>query len=136
MMGPAMKVYCVAQEYWFIRRNHCSCGGTFDTVTQFLGSGAEGPVDVIETCCKSCGAERTFIFDISEFYTAFHDSMRLAKLASKLKDEHLREKLSKCIGTPMEVTLRFIAALAEAKDGLAIEYLEDVIRFAKQQVTQ
>jgi len=76
MSGGAIKVWCVDQEYWYIRRLRCECGGTFERTKQTLLRGPDGDADLLETMCKKCGSQRDILFDISEFMGSDHSAKK------------------------------------------------------------
>ncbi len=58
----------VAQEYAYIRRQRCPCGGRWRPVSQSLLEKGEDHFDLIKTRCENCGLEAEFLFDISSFF--------------------------------------------------------------------
>ncbi len=133
MPDQVIKAHSIHQEYWYIARTRCSCGGAFESIMQCLGHGPSGPADVHEIRCKSCGAQRSITFDISEFFGSAHSNlMALSEFAGGLSDERLRDKLRRMIGPPMETTLRFVLEMAETGDRPGLEYLEETIRSVRE----
>ena len=133
MPDQVIKAHSIHQEYWYIARTRCTCGETLQSIMQRVGYSPSGPADVHEVRCKSCGAQRSITFDISEFFGRAHeDLMALSEFAATLNDERLRETLQKMIGPPMETTLRFVLEMAEAGDRAGLEYLEEIIRGVRE----
>jgi tetratricopeptide (TPR) repeat protein len=58
-------------EYVYVANQRCDCGGVFATVRQELCGSPSSPVDRIVGCCETCGAERTFDFDVHSFFGQF-----------------------------------------------------------------
>lgn len=132
MAEEIIKAHCVAQEYWFIRRNKCSCGGTFKTLMQGVGPYLDTTVDTISTACESCGHRRSFIFENSTFYGRTYETMMLRRALSNIQHEELRNKILKMAGPPMENTISYIMELGEAGDILALDYLQEAIEYARK----
>lgn len=64
----AIPVHSVAEEYIYLRKQRCSCGGTLRVVTQMLYERAGQHFDVLHVRCPRCGARMAYTFDISSFY--------------------------------------------------------------------
>jgi hypothetical protein len=60
----------VVNEYSTMDRARCECGATgFRLVRQMLITGPAGShYDLLEAVCKTCGAPRTFWFDVSGLF--------------------------------------------------------------------
>lgn len=58
----------VGEEYAYIRRVRCACGGSFKVEMQGLGEENGRPCDTLSAKCTSCGKARSFKFDISRFF--------------------------------------------------------------------
>ena len=127
-----IKVYCVQQEYWFIRRQRCTCGCTLVRVEQSLTTDAPWATDTIVTRCHRCQTPKIFVFDISPWYP--RDAVALANKRRALKKVLTRSEMRAALAPPMECTLTFIARLVDAKDQLAIGFLGDVIADARSRV--
>jgi hypothetical protein len=133
MSEEIIKAHCVAQEYWYIRRNKCSCGGAFKTLMQGVGPYLDTTVDTISTACDACGHRRSFIFENSTFYGRTYETMMLRRALSSLQNEELRNKiLTKMAVPPMESTIGYIMELGEACDMLALDYLQEAIEYARK----
>jgi hypothetical protein len=66
--STAIRVASVNEEYLYLRRNHCICGGVFRPIQQSLVRINESEnYDVITVECSLCGKESVFIFDVSSF---------------------------------------------------------------------
>jgi hypothetical protein len=78
-----VKVHDVAQEYWYIDRIPCSCGGSFRKEMQMLQDLRGTPIDRLVSNCDKCGSVREFLFDISAFHgpAITVENMHLARLA-------------------------------------------------------
>jgi hypothetical protein len=127
-----IKVYCIGQERWFIKKQRCTCGGAFDQeLQQALTRGPSGRVDEITTRCVACGAVEIFRFDISAC-SAHLQSRNIQKIAaySKVMPE---EEAAKLVMVPdMERALEFVGKLRDTKDALGLEYLAEAISRAQQ----
>ncbi len=58
-------------EFVYVANQRCECGGYFATVNQTLGYSPTRPTEQVQARCEACGAERTFVFDISSFFGKF-----------------------------------------------------------------
>ena len=125
----SVRVYCVDQEYWYLCRSRCTCGGRFEKLLQAIGEGPSGPQDVIEAACTSCGKARTFAFDISEFYGK---ASEMIMDAPQVKDENLGRRLMEASVPRMEEALGYMRKLADSGETLALEYLEDATRHFRE----
>jgi hypothetical protein len=125
----SVRVYCVDQEYWYLRRSRCTCGGRFEKLLQVISEGPSGPQDVIEAACTSCGKARTFAFDISEFYGK---ATGIIMDAPQVKDKDLGRKSIEASAPCMEEALGYMRKLADSGETLALEYLEDAIRHFRE----
>jgi|YelNatPaOPRAMG01_1025707.scaffolds.fasta_scaffold273866_1 hypothetical protein len=68
-LAGAVAVISVAEEYRRLAEERCACGGRYRVRRQLLLEGPSGRhYDRLEVACERCGAERTFLFDISAFY--------------------------------------------------------------------
>ena len=58
------------EEYEFVQRETCHCGGGFEVEMEDLKKPTEssGPLDVLKSLCIECGSRVDFQFDISSFY--------------------------------------------------------------------
>jgi len=135
VIGP-VRVHCISQEYWYLRRIKCDCGGEFAMRLQSVTT-ATPALDVIDVACQRCGKELRCEFDISSFYPGdLGNDERMAWLLDQADDEKLRDKLcelwSQARTPTMEQVLAYLRKLSEERDGLALEYLEAAItHFAK-----
>ncbi len=64
----AIPVKSVPEEYEYLRRQRCTCGGTFVLVLQALHEHEGRKFDVLNVRCGKCGASRSYTFDINSFY--------------------------------------------------------------------
>lgn len=127
---PLIRVHDISQEYWFIRRSSCTCGGEFKALWQRLVHGDRGAMDVVSVGCTSCGRQREFVFDISSFYMGSELGLKLWRLLREIEDEALKERLSTVSPSPVGDAAHTIVQLAERGDVLALEWLSDVIEEA------
>ncbi len=68
-LSTAIRVSSIKEEYVYLRRNPCFCGGAYRPTMQSLVNGENGThYDVIGAQCMSCKRERAFVFDINSFY--------------------------------------------------------------------
>ncbi|HHS98394.1 MAG TPA: tetratricopeptide repeat protein [Chloroflexi bacterium] len=58
-------------EFVYVANQRCECGGYFATVSQSLQDAPARPTERVLARCEACGAERTFVFDISSFFGKF-----------------------------------------------------------------
>jgi len=136
----ALKVHCISQEYWYIRRCRCDCGGAWKVVLQKLGSSATNPdvpLDTICCCCSECNRQRNFAFDISSFFPPTPRFMKLVGLAGETADESLRQALLQAAWhNRMDLVIDAIEKFIQSSDTLAIDYIEDAIRWFQQSTSQ
>jgi hypothetical protein len=109
MSDRLVKVHDVSQEYWYISRSACPCGGRYDIQRQVLKSRDGVAVDHVVTRCNGCGHSRDFIFDISAFFGGQRSSIAEA--------------------------VQTIQSVIETKDQLALDWLEDAIRNAREKLS-
>lgn len=132
MSSQAVRVHGVSQEYWYIKRNPCTCGGQFETELQLLTDYDGKAADRLMTRCNRCGEAREFIFDISAFGPEMTvDMMRLWKLLEQVTDEETRTKLLDGMGAPVAKAVGTILECGRTGDSLALDWLEDTIRYAR-----
>ncbi len=127
-----IKVHCIAQEYWYVRRQKCKCGGEFELLMQAVATREGTPVDIHKTVCKECGISREFIFDISSSDHPFRgiSYKDLAEIEDKLKKVFREQDVSMRMASPMESTLMYINQLADSDDHLALEYIAGAINYS------
>jgi hypothetical protein len=127
-----IKVHCIGQERWFIRRQHCKCGSRFEEeLQQALMSGPSGPVDEITMRCRNCGASVAFQFDISSCAAHLQPGwMKRVEAYSKVMPE---EEATQLVVVPMmERVLGFIQELQRAGDTTALEFIGEAVARAQQ----
>ena len=127
-----VKVYSVVQEYWYINRQRCTCGGKFKKESQAVGPGPDGDVDTIFTFCESCGESRVFEFSLSGFGPTHF--ARTIRLRLKRDTEVGQEEAVDAPRSPMDTTLLFIHELAEQGDRMTLEYLETFLKDARKSI--
>jgi hypothetical protein len=64
----AIKVDSVAQEYLYVARQGCSCGGRLRPTGQALLEYKGRRYDLLKTQCQACGSHGEFLFDINSFF--------------------------------------------------------------------
>ncbi len=64
----AIKVDSVAQEYLYVSRLGCSCGGQLRSTGQTLLEHKGRHYDLLKTRCQACGNHTEFLFYISSFF--------------------------------------------------------------------
>lgn len=105
-----IRVHSVRQESWYLRRFRCECGGNFELGRQAL---RPGPVDDVQVRCTLCGSTRQFKSDISEFFGK-------------------QWEIARTTVPRIDVTVEYIRELADSRDSLALEYLEEAIKFLRK----
>lgn len=133
MPDELVKVHDVAQEYWYIDRTPCSCGESFRKQMQMLQARGGTPIDCLVTNCDKCGSVREFLFDISAFHgpAITVENMHLARLAEGVTETQIRAKVLSLLGSSASKAAQTILNLGKAGDYLALDWLEDVIRYAR-----
>ncbi len=133
--NQAVRVHSVSQEYWYIKRHLCICGGHFEKEMQSLIQHDGKPSDRLITKCSDCGLRREFIFDISTFYgdENFMDQLQLFKLLEQAQDidERMRAKLTAVLGSPVANAVNTILKCGKEDDHLALDWLESAIQYAR-----
>ena len=135
-MSNTIKVHCINQEYWYIRKQKCEfCGGSFqkDWERKTM-SGEDGDFDVHYINCRNCSRSISFKFDIAGF-SPLSNTLITSKIRQEI-EEMDKETLvwyiyTKIAGGPMENALKLIKDLGRAKDSLALDYLEDAINYMR-----
>jgi len=122
-----IKVHCIAQEYWHIRKQICECGGEFKLLLQKLEYREGIPVDVHDTRCRKCGMIRGFIFDVSSFYNPLRSFSALAEVEAVLKKVYPWDEILMRMASPMDATLIYLNQLAESGDRMALEYIAEAL---------
>ena len=80
MSDRLIKVHDISQEYWFMRRTACSCGGRLEKTAQMLQVHEGIPVDRVMARCDACGEMREHLFDISIVRQCSTDMMHTAEI--------------------------------------------------------
>ena len=122
-----IKVHCIAQEYWHIRKQICECGGGFELLLQKLENREGIHVDVHDTSCRKCGMIRGFVFDISSFFNPLRSIRDLAEVEAVLKKVYPWEEILMRMASPMDATLIYLNQLAESRDLMALEYIAEAL---------
>ena len=127
--SPLVRVHDVAQEYWYIDKSPCSCGGRFQTRMQMVSEVEGTPVDVITVACKNWGEKREYQFDISTFHGApvTQRQSAIAELIERVDDEDLKHRLMSATEDPVVNAMHTILDLAESGDRPALDWLLDAI---------
>jgi hypothetical protein len=131
MAEAAVRVHCVAQEYWYIRRKRCDCGGRY---VKDMHATLLDRKDVLRMRCEQCGELRDFVFDVSSFLPEHPVKSKLL-LESEL-DAADREQILGALGNPMERAIEMMARLAEEGDSLALDYLTETVKDFKSKSTR
>jgi hypothetical protein len=67
-VAEAIKVGSVAEEYAFLSRQRCACGGNYKKEVQALLENNGLSYDRLDVSCSQCGKARSFLFDINSFH--------------------------------------------------------------------
>lgn len=67
-VSNAIKVSSVAQEYAYLAKQRCHCGGKFNRNTQALLEIGGRHYDQLSISCAECGDEKQLLFDINSFF--------------------------------------------------------------------
>lgn len=133
MTDELVAVHDVGQEYWYVDRHPCSCGGRYRMQMQILQDRGGTPVDRLITECDKCGSSHEFLFDISAFHglEITIETMRLLELVESETDEQIKMKVLGLPGSPVAKAINTIHELGKVGDHLALDWLEDAIRHAR-----
>jgi len=126
-MEAAIRVHCVDQEYWYVKRQKCDCGGDFKVVSQSLIAEKGCHFDSLQVSCENCAASGTFTFDISSFHRPLLSFSKLSEIEEKLKELYSDKEVAMKMSSPMEATIGYIRHLAESNDALALAYIGGAI---------
>lgn len=129
MTQEIVKVHSINQEYWYINRQKCDCGGRFEKLGQAFESRSTGDVDVVDVQCKDCSQAKKYVFDISSCAGPQFD-MSMTERIEEYAEVMSPEDVVRAFGPPMASTLRLITELAQTGDTLGLHYLSDVIAHA------
>ena len=66
-----IRVNNIAEEYAYVSKQRCKCGGAFEVLGQALL--VDPPCDVLNVQCEECLKEKKFLFDISGFFGKYED---------------------------------------------------------------
>ena len=67
-VSKAIKVSSIPEEYAYLARQRCSCGGRYNRNAQGLLQIKGLWYDQLSVSCSECGNEQQFLFDINSFY--------------------------------------------------------------------
>ena len=132
-MREIIKVHCTAQEYWYIHRQHCECGGHYGKIMQALTRGPSGYVDRVTVRCKQCGGTNEYDFDVSTCGGPDYIT-RLTKKYEECSSVLSQTEIMRAFGPPMEAALGLASELADSGDELALDYLADAIAHAQSKL--
>ena len=124
-----IRVHSIAQEYWYIRRQQCECGGRYERVWQAL---MVDDVDRLGVRCKLCGSMREYDFDISARQDCMMKLLELMGREGEWSSFMSRGEVVRAFSPPMELAVKLISELADNRDELALDYLADVIAHARE----
>lgn len=130
-------VHDVSQEYWYIKKQKCSCGGQFNPQGQkLLVNVKDGKsVDLIETVCNDCKSQKDFFFDIS----SFHGVEKFKKRSDLMGKMQKADMGDLCIYanqltlSPVAKAIDTIVNLGKQGDILALEWINDALNKAKDE---
>lgn len=124
------KAHCHSQEYWYLRKQQCECGGKLELGNRSLALRNQLFVDVHETRCRQCGQFKEFVFDISSFFKPFQSFSELAKVEQVLKTVYPESEVMMRMASRMEATLMYIEQLKKSNDIDALEYIAEAVEYA------
>lgn len=130
-------VHSVDQEYWYVRRQRCLCGGTLEVLGQAL-IGREGKaLDSLSARCTHCGKSLTYEFDTCEYGPAYQMQVEM-KVAQyrKMSAKEIRLAIRRSFRAPVAVALDLISSAGENGDVLALEYLSDAITLERMKLQE
>lgn len=132
-----IKVYLIAQERWYIRRQRCKCGSAYTRELQqaLKGQMTDHPVDEIIMQCDGCGAIETFQFDISDCSPHLQFDWE-EKVAAYAKVMPRKEAAALVLRTKMGCALDFIYELRDSRDALGLEFIADILSRAQNTVKE
>ena len=105
-----IRVHSIPQEYWYLSRTPCDCGGKLETTHQELVEKDSVPTDRLTVKCDNCGRERAFSFDVSAFVGS---------------------------GAPssMEQIVKFVNQLSNDGDVLGVDFLQEILDTARSSMS-
>ena len=128
-------VHDVSQEYWYIKKQKCSCGGQFNPQFQKLIVKNGKFIDLIETVCNNCKSQKDFFFDISNFHGVERLNME-AELMEKIQKADTGELypfVLQLTASPVAKAVDTIINLGKQGDILALERINDALNKAKDE---
>ena len=135
-MDQNIIVHDVSQEYWYVKKQTCSCGGQFEPQAQKLVIGnGKSPVDLIKTICSDCKRQKDFFFDVSNFHGVERSKKKL-EIMFKMKDASMRDLLTyadELTSSPAAKAVDTIINLGKQKDILALEWINEALNIAREQ---
>lgn len=131
----AILVHHVKQEYWYISKQKCPCGGQLKCGAQQLAEQDDVPVDVIQTECDQCGREEKFKFNIASFFgsSALDEQELIRQLGTHVRSEALKRKLPLLSGSPVVHAINTILDLGKSGDRMALDWIADAVRHAQRE---
>jgi hypothetical protein len=126
------RVHCVAQEYWYLRKQRCACGGAYDEATQTVSVVEGRDIDTLRVRCRDCGRDASFEFELSEC-----GPTAIAEMIRKVERYHKAmpaDEAALACAPPMERTLKYIGDLGESRDDLALQYIQDAVIAARGKI--
>ena len=131
MIEQLIKVHDVSQEYWHIERTPCSCGGRLRVEMQALFNQGETPIDRLMARCNMCKEPCEFLFDISAFNGNLAEVLLCSEISDSIDDKVLKRKVLNAASSPVCAAVQAILAAGEENDHLALDWLEDTIHRAR-----
>jgi len=128
-------VHGVSQEYWYIKKQKCSCGGQFDPQGQRLLVKDGKSIDLIEAVCNVCKSQKDFFFDISIFH-GVERSIKQAALMKKMQkadNGDLNAFALELTLSPVAKAIDTIVNLGKQGDILALDWINDALDEAKNE---
>jgi hypothetical protein len=135
-MARNIIVHDVSQEYWYIKKQKCSCGGQFDPQGQKLLVKDGESVDLIEAVCNVCKNQKDFFFDISNFH-GVERSIKQAALIEKMQKADNGDLYAFALEltlSPVGKAINTIVNLGKQGDILALDWINDALNRAKDEI--
>jgi len=61
----------VPEEYEYVKKQRCDCGGNYEVTGQSTGKVEDRNFDELRSTCKKCGKERAFFFDVTSLFKEY-----------------------------------------------------------------
>jgi len=137
-MRESIIVHSVSQEYWYLAKCKCSCGGNLESRGQKLLVNQKDykESDLLEVVCLDCGKQSDFIFDISSFSgpEIRAKQVEIIETIQRKQVGDLFQYARELTPSPVANAVKTIIDLGKQDDPLALEWISDTLDHVKEQL--